>query len=303
MLAGVGAYAIWGLFPLYWPLLVPAGAMEILAHRIVWSAVLVIGGLAVARHWGWLRTMGAARARWLALAAVVVGLNWGVYIWAVNSAHVVEASLGYFINPLVTVCLGVLFLGERLRPMQWSALGVGAVAVAVLTVNYGKPPLIALVLAASFATYGLAKKKAGMPAVEGLSVETGLLFLPATAYLVWLGSTGRGTFAAFGLTHSLLLAGSGLVTAVPLLLFGYSAVRIPLSTLGLLQYLTPMLQFIIGVFLDHEPMPAVRWLGFGLVWVALAVLSADGLLGAGRRRSRRRALMEVAVDAAESSPV
>lgn len=300
VLAGAAAYAIWGLFPLYWPLLVPSGAVEILAHRIVWSAVFVIGGLGVARHWAWLRALGAARLRWLSLAAAVIGVNWGVYIWAVNSAHVVQASLGYFINPLVTVCLGVILLSERLRTAQWVALGIGASAVAVLTVDYGRPPLIALVLAASFATYGLAKKKAGMPAMESLSVETGLLFLPAAGYLVWLGATGQGTFGTGGPVHSLLLAGSGVVTAVPLLLFGYSAVRIPLSTLGLLQYLTPTLQLLIGVLIDHEPMPSARWAGFGLVWLALVVLSADGALGARRRSAMSR--VDAAVEAVESSP-
>lgn len=300
MLAGVGAYVLWGLLPLYWKLLARAGAVEVVSHRIVWSAVLLIGGLALARRTGWLRALGLRRLRWLALAAGLIGVNWGVYIWAVNSAHVVQASLGYFTTPLVSVCLGVLVLGERLRQAQWVALGVAVVAVAVLTIDYGKPPLIALTLAASFGTYGLAKKKASMPAFESLSVETGLLFLPAAGYLVWLGGTGQGTFGTGGVTHSLLLAASGLVTAGPLLLFGYSAVRIPLSTLGLLQYLTPTLQLLIGVLVDHEPMPAARWVGFGLVWLALVVLSADTALGARRRSALSR--LDATVQAVESSP-
>ncbi|MGN6088709.1 MAG: EamA family transporter RarD [Actinomycetales bacterium] len=280
-LAGAVAYLIWGLFPLYWPLLKPSGALEILAHRVVWSLVVVVALLALTRQWAWIRSMRGARLAWLVLAAVTIAVNWGVYIWGVNAGHVVETSLGYFINPLVTVCIGVVVLGERLRTPQWVAIALATVAVVVLTVQYGHPPWIALVLALSFATYGFAKKKANVDAVASLSVETALLTVLALPYLIWLSATGQSTFGSSGPGHALLLALSGLVTAIPLLAFGYAAVRIPLSTIGLLQYVTPVIQFLIGVLVDHEEMPGARWAGFALVWLALAVFTVDTL----RRRT------------------
>lgn len=278
-LYGAAAYGLWGLFPLYWPLLAPASPVEVVAHRIVWSLLVVVALLAAVRR---LPAFAAAlrdRSRlWrLALAAVVISVNWATYIYGVTSDQVVETSLGYFVNPIVTVLMGVLVLGERLRPGQWAALGLAAVAVVVLTVEAGRPPYIALVLAFSFGTYGLLKKTTRVGAVEGLGVETLVLFLPAGGYLMWLGATGDGTFTSEGSGHVALLVLSGLVTAVPLLLFGAAATRVPLTTLGILQYLAPTLQFLIGVLLFDEAMPPARLFGFGLVWVALALFTSEAV--------------------------
>ena len=279
LIFGFAAYGLWGLFPLYWPLLKPASATEILAHRMVWSLVAMALLLAVRRRWAWIAELRRSPRKVLLLggAAVLVSVNWGVYIWAVNQHQIVETSLGYFINPLVTVLLGVLVLRERLRPLQWTAVGVGAVAIVELVVGYGKLPWIALVLASSFGSYGLLKKLANVAAVDSMAIETGFQFLPALTYLVFLQS--RGT-AAFGHTHwtvTALLALSGLVTVVPLLLFAAAAIRLPLSTVGLLQFLTPILQLSCGVFIAHETVPGSEWVGFAIVWVALALLTYDSL--------------------------
>jgi chloramphenicol-sensitive protein RarD len=270
---------MWGFFPLYWPLLEPAGAVEILAHRIVWSLVVVVGVVLVTRRGASLRaTLADRRTRWLlAVASVLITVNWGTYIWGVNNHHVVETSLGYFINPLVSVLLGVLVLGERLRRMQWVALGIAAVAVLGLTVEYGRPPWVALILALSFGSYGLAKKKANAGAVESLVLETVFVSPVALGYVLFLVSTGASTFGSNGAWHVVLVMGTGLVTVLPLLCFGGAATRIPLSTLGLMQYLTPSVQFLLGILVFHEPMPAMRWVGFGLIWLALAVFTASSL--------------------------
>lgn len=276
-LSGVAAYLLWGLFPLYWPLLEPAGAVEILSHRITWS-VLTMGlvVLATGRRAQLRALFGDPRSRrLLSLAAVVIAMNWATYIWGVNHHRVVETSLGYFINPLVTVLLGVVVLGERLRRAQWWALGVATVAVVGLTVDYGHPPWVALVLAFSFGTYGLAKKQAGVPAVESLTFETVVLAPLAVGYLIWLGTTGGSHFVGYGAGHVALLVLTGLVTAVPLLFFGAAAIRVPLTTLGLLQYLAPVIQFALGVTLLDEHMSAARWIGFVLVWVALVLFARD----------------------------
>src|SRR5579875_1345775 len=227
---------MWGLFPLYWPLLEPAGAIEILAHRVVWSLVVVaIGYVASRRPW---RRLPHDRRRLslLAVAAVVIAVNWGVYIWGVNHHHVVDTSLGYFVNPLVTVTLGVVVLGERLPRRQWWAIAVAASGVVVLAVDAGHPPWIALTLALSFGTYGLVKKVVGVPPVEGLVAETAMLAPVALGYLLVLGASGQGTFSSHGAGHALLLAGAGPVTAVPLLAFAAAAPRVPLARLGILQY-------------------------------------------------------------------
>lgn len=277
LLNGFAAYGMWGLVPLFWPLLKPAGATEILAHRMVWSLAFVGVALLVVRRWAWAGEL-LRQPRRLALvvvAAAVITVNWGVYIWAVNSGHVVEASLGYFINPLVTIAMGVLILKERLRPVQWVAVGVGFAAVLVLTVGYGRPPWISLCLAFSFATYGLVKKKVNLGGVESLTAETAVQFLPALAYLIWLSAHGDATFATEGTGHAALLASTGFVTALPLVCFGAAAIRVPLSTLGLLQYLAPVFQFLLGVVYFDEAMPPERWAGFGLVWLALVLLTAD----------------------------
>ena len=293
-LYGASAYLLWGLFPLYWPLLEPAGALEVLAHRVLWSLVVVVVLLAATGRLGHVRAAVADRRRLLMItvAAVVVGVNWGTYIWGVTHDRVVETSLGYFVNPIVTVLLGVLVLGERLRPAQWTALGAAFVAVVVLTVENGSPPWIALVLAFSFGTYGLLKKTAGVGAVEGLTIETAVLLPVAAAYVAVLGVTGAGTFGSEGVGHAALLALSGVVTAVPLLLFGAAASRVSLTTLGLLQYLAPTLQFLLGITLFGEPLPLGKLLGFVLVWAALALFTADLV-----RHHRRTARLAVAAPA------
>ncbi len=287
LLNGFAAYGMWGLVPLFWPLLKPSGAGEILAHRMAWSLVVVGLAMLFVRRWGWAREL-VRRPRRLGLvviAAAVITLNWGVYIWAVNAGHVVEASLGYFINPLVTIAMGVLLLGERLRPVQWAAVAVGLAAVLVLAFGYGQPPWISLCLAFSFATYGLVKKKVNLSGLESLAAETAVQFLPAVGYLVWLGSRGDMTFGTAGAGHAALLAATGVVTAVPLVCFGAAAIRVPLSTLGLLQYLAPVFQFLIGILYFHEAMPPERWAGFALVWLALSLLTWDAL-----RTARRNAV-------------
>jgi chloramphenicol-sensitive protein RarD len=275
--AGLAAYLLWGLFPLYWPLLEPAGAAEILAHRIVWSMVVVAALLAVTQGFRWVRDLGRRRTLLLGLAAVLITLNWGGYIYGVNSGHVVETALGYFINPLVTVALAVTVVGEQLRRPQWVAVGIAGVAVGVLTVAYGRPPWIALLLAFSFGFYGLVKKQVGVGGTQSLAVETTFLFVPALACIAILQATGKGTLTGEGSGHVLLLAGGGIATAVPLILFGAAAVRIPLTTIGLLQYVAPIIQFVIGVAIKHEAMPAARWAGFVLVWTAVIVFTWDSL--------------------------
>ncbi|WP_262387155.1 EamA family transporter RarD [Streptomyces sp. TRM49041] len=288
LLYGIGAYGMWGLVPLYWPLLQPAGAVEILAHRMAWSLVAVAVALLVVRRWAWIPDLvrQPRKLGLIAVAAAVITVNWGVYIWSVNAGHVVEASLGYFINPLVTIAMGVVLLKERLRRAQWAAVGIAFAAVLVLAVGYGRPPWISLVLAFSFATYGLVKKKVNLGGLESLGAETAIQFLPAVAYLLWLGSRGEAAFGTAGVGHMALLASTGLVTAVPLVCFGAAAIRVPLSTLGLLQYLAPVFQFLLGVLYFREAMPPERWAGFALVWLALTILTWDALRTAHRTRAR-----------------
>jgi chloramphenicol-sensitive protein RarD len=289
-LLGVAAYVMWGLFPLYWPLLEPAGAVEILANRVVWSLVTMCVLTVVLRRGPHLVAILRNRrvVVLLAVASVVIGFNWGGFIYGVNHDRVVEVSLGYFINPLVTVLLGVVVLKEKLRPLQWVAIGIASLAVVVLTVDYGHPPWIALMLAASFGTYGLAKKKANVEAVESLTFETVLLAPLALAYLLWLSFTGSSNFGSHGVGHALLLTTTGLVTAIPLICFGAAAIRIPMTTIGLLQYLAPMIQFALGVTVLNEAMTPVKWVGFSLVWIALAIFTTEAL------RTRHRQLVLVA---------
>jgi chloramphenicol-sensitive protein RarD len=288
--SGITAYALWGVFPLYFPLLQPAGGVEIVAHRVVWSLVFVAALLTVARRWRLVRAAVADRRTLLVLtvAAVLIAVNWLVFVYGVNSGHVVETSLGYFINPLVSVLLGVAVFGERLRPLQWAAVAIAAVAVVVLTVDYGRPPWIALTLAATFGLYGLMKKLVRVEAAPGLFVETALVVVPAAVALGVLQGSGEGTAFGYGAGHLLLLMSGGVATAIPLMLFAAATRRIPLSTVGLLQYLTPLMQLAIGVFVRHEPMPPARLAGFVVVWVALAVFTGDSLRNA-RAGSRRAA--------------
>lgn len=281
---GVGAYLAWGGMPLFFPLLQPAGALEIVAHRIVWSLLFCLIALAVLRQLGDFRT--ALRSPRIlgtfAVAAALIVVNWGVYVYAVLSDRVLDAALGYFINPIVTVLLGVLVLRERLRPAQWIAIGFGAASVVVLSTGLGGLPWISLCLALSFGLYGLAKNRVGrtVQALPGLAVETVVATPFALAYLLWLGSSG--TFTGHGTGHSLLLMSTGVITALPLLMFSAAARRLPLSVVGMLQYLAPALQFLVGLLVFGEHMPAARWAGFVLVWVALVLLTVDGI-----RQARR----------------
>ncbi|MFG1948106.1 EamA family transporter RarD [Nonomuraea sp. NPDC048826] len=279
-LYGAAAYTMWGLYPLYWPLLKPSDPTEILAHRVVWSLLVVAAILALRRHgWSWAAELirQPGKLLLLGLAAVIISVNWGTYIYAVNTGRVVEGALGYFINPLVSVSFGVLLLKERLRRAQWAAVGLGGIAVVLLTVDYGRPPWIALCLAFSFAFYALVKKRAKVGAAESLAVETLVLFAPALAYVFFLHQEGSATFGLHGPAHAALLAGAGLVTAAPLLSFTAGAIRVPLSTLGMLQYIAPVLQFLCGVLIAKEAMPPSRWLGFSIVWLALVVFTADSI--------------------------
>jgi chloramphenicol-sensitive protein RarD len=283
---------MWGAFPLYWPLLEPAGATEILAHRVLWSC-LTMGALMIGvRRWPQLVAVWRDRRVRLLLtvAAAVVTVNWVTFIWAVNNGRVVETSLGYFINPLVTVLMGVLILDEELRPLQWVALGIATAAVLVLSFDYGRLPWVALLLAFSFASYGLCKKTANVGATESLAYETTVIAPFAVAFLVWLSAQGQATFASHGAGHALLLATTGVVTAVPLICFGAAATRVSMVTLGLLQYLAPILQFALGVLYFHEAMPAGRWAGFCLVWVALAMFTFEAV-------TQRRRQLRLAVEA------
>jgi chloramphenicol-sensitive protein RarD len=282
------AYLCWGFFPLYWKLLRPMGAPEILAHRILWSAVLMVAIVTVGR--GWRRIVklarGPRRLGLVALASVVIAFNWGAYIYGVNANRVVETSLGYFFNPLVTVLLGVLVLRERLRAAQWAAVCVGGIAVAVLTVDYGHVPYLALFLAASFGLYGLIKKRLGVPATDGLLVESGILAVPALAFITFLMTQGQSTFGHVSPAHTAWVVASGVITAIPLLFFAGAANRISLSAIGLLQYLAPILQLLVGVVIFREPMPVGRLVGFALVWLALGVFTWDGIQNA-RSNSRQ----------------
>ncbi|MFC6705258.1 EamA family transporter RarD [Flexivirga alba] len=291
---GFTAYVIWGAFPLYFNALKPAGAWEVLSHRIVWTLVVCLVALAVTRNLSFLRRLAANPRQLVAtsLAGLFIAVNWTVYIQAVITGHTVEAALGYFLNPLVTVGLGVVVLHERLRLLQWVAVGVGALACVYLAIDYGRPPWISIVLALSFASYGFMKKRIGgsLTAIESLTAESAVLTPIAIVVLIVVGMTGNSTFSGHGASHSLLLLAAGIVTAVPLLLFAAAASRVPLVTIGLLQFITPILQLLCGVLLLGEHMPFARWIGFGIVWVALVLLTFDSVkAGAHARRLARAA--------------
>lgn len=290
---GIGAYGLWGLLPVYFFVLQPAGAVEIVANRVVWSLIFCALLITVTRSWRALT--GAFRDRsvfgTLTIAAVLIAVNWLTYTYGVTTGQAVEASLGYFINPLVSVLLGVFVLKEKLRPLQWAAVGIGFIAVGVLTVSYGKLPWIALTLAVSFGLYGFVKKRVGpkVDAVTSLSVETMVLTPLAAATMVWLGVSGTATLTSYGPGHFWLLLASGVITAVPLLFFGASARRLPMTTIGLLQYFAPILQFIVALVVFREAMTLERWIGFGVVWLALLILTVD-MLRATRKNSVARKL-------------
>lgn len=276
MTYGFSAYILWGLFPLYWPLLEPATPLEIVSHRAVWTSIFCILILAFQkqlRHMIKLMSTPRVFLR-LVAASLLISINWLVYIWATNNGHVVEAALGYYINPLIIIAFGVLLLKEQMRKLQWVAVALGALGVLVLTFDYGRLPWIALTLAISWGSYGLIKKQLNLGAVEGLAIETLISFIPYLGFLFYLANQGSGQWGHTpGLT--LLLTAAGAITAIPLLLFNGSATRLPYSTIGLLQYITPTLQFSIGVWVRHESMPAARWIGFLIIWGALIALATD----------------------------
>ncbi len=279
---GVGAYVLWGILPIFWKAIESVGSFEILAHRIVWSMVLLTGIIGIRRSWAQIRRLKASSVVRLLVAGGLLTVNWATYIWAVNNGHIVEASLGYFINPLLNVALGVIVLRERLDATQWTAIGVAAAGVAYMTITVGTVPWIALVLATSFATYALLKKQmVALGPFESLTVEIALVLVPAFAFLLVLSAKGEGSFGSAGPRITLLLILTGLATALPLLLFGAAATRIPLSTIGLLQYIAPSMQFLIGVFVYGEIVGRDRLVGFVLVWIALAIYTISGLF---RRR-------------------
>ncbi|MDY6999151.1 MAG: EamA family transporter RarD [Actinomycetota bacterium] len=287
LLFGVGAYGMWGLFPAFFPLLKPAGAVEVLAHRIIWSFLFMLVVVAAVRRLGDLR--GIDRRTWVLLtaASALIAVNWLIYVYAVNNGHVVDAALGYFINPLVSIALGLLIFGERLNRWQLSALGIAVVAVLVLTVNVGAPPVIGLGLALSFGLYGAVKKSVSTDPRVSVGVEAGLATPFALIYVVALQAGGHATFAGYGSGHTALMVLAGVLTALPLLLFAAAAQRLALVSLGLLFYMTPAMQLSWGVLVGQEPMPPARWLGFALIWVALAVFTVDAVR---RARAERRAV-------------
>lgn len=289
--SGLTAYVLWGLFPLYWGFLEPATPAEVLAARVVFSLASLALLVSAVGQWGTVRAVLVDRHRLMILtvAAVFVSVNWGVFIWAVDNNHVVDASLGYFINPLVFIALGVIVLRERLRSLQWLAVTIAALAVVYATVSMGRLPWIALVLAFSFGVYGLAKKLAGVDAIASLTVEMMVLTPIALAYIGWLWTQDQLAFGAYGWGHALLMMGAGPVTALPLLFFGFAAHRVPLSVLGPLQYIAPTLQLIIAVWLFDEAMSPQRWLAFVGVWIALVVFTVDAVRNS---RSRQPELVE-----------
>lgn len=292
VLYGVGAYGWWGMMPLYFILLLPANSIEIVANRVVWSVVFCAVIITVARGWGKIRTAAGNKRilGTLAVAGVLIVINWLTYVFAVTTGNTVEASLGYFINPLVSVLIGVIVLKEKLRPLQWTAVGVGFAAVVVMTMSYGKLPWIALVLAFSFGSYGFVKNRVGgkVDAITSLSIETAVLTPFAVAAMVALSLAGQATLLSMGAGHFWLMAASGIITAVPLLFFGASASRLSMTGIGLLQFMTPVVQFVIAITLLGEPMSRERWIGFIIVWAALALLIADMLISYRRTARLRR---------------
>jgi chloramphenicol-sensitive protein RarD len=291
--AGLLSYVLWGLVPLFWRLVDRVGEIEILAHRVIWSLAFLALVLALTVGFRWARTLPPRTLLQLGAAGVLVTVNWGVFIYAVTSDHIVDSALGYYINPLVSVALGVLVLHERLRPRQRWAVALGALAVLVMTVEYGEPPWIALILAGTFGVYGLVKKRIGVDGTQSLAVETALLAPLALAYLAVLQARGDGTFTSEGPGFALLLAAGGVVTALPLMLFGIAAIRVPLSTIGLMQYIAPTMHFIIGVGIYGEDMPLGRVAGFVIVWIALVLLTVDALGALRPRVAGPRAMARV----------
>lgn len=278
ILMAVGAYVSWGLLPVYWKLLGHVPTAQLLSHRIVWSFVTLAVFLGLRSRLGALRgRLSPEVRRCYVLASLLIGVNWFIYVWSVNAGFIVEASLGYFITPLFSVLLGVFFLRERLRGLQWAPLGLAAAGVLYLTFDYGRLPWIALTLASTFSLYGLVKKRAPLPAFEGLTLETALLLPPALAWLIWSEGKGAGVFLHAGALSDLLLLGAGTVTTAPLAMFAAAAQRIPLSMIGILQYIAPTIQFLLGVFMYHEPFTRTQFTGFSMVWAALLLFLLERL--------------------------
>ncbi len=276
----IGAYVMWGIFPIYWKLLDHVAAGEILGYRVVSSFILLSVVISFKREWtAWRqKTINRRTLPIYILTGILLGVNWLVYVWGVNAGHIVETSLGYFINPLISVLFGVIFLHERMRPAQWATIGMAGVAVLYLTIVYGSLPWIALTLATTFSLYGLLKKTAPLGALYGLTMETAVLFIPSLAYLLILQVQGSGSFEFSGSLMNILLVGSGLVTTLPLLMFARAARSIPLWMVGLLQYIAPTMQFLIGVLLYREPFSVERAIGFGIIWAALIVFWLEGVI-------------------------
>lgn len=297
--AAIASYVLWGVFPLYWVLLKHVPSLQIIAHRIVWCAVFVVGWLLFKHGRGWLRSALAHPrvGRLLLLSSLLISFNWGIYIWAVTHGHVVEASLGYFINPLVNVLLGVLVLRERLNPAQWTAVAIAAVGVLWLAFQHGDPPWIALALAFSFAFYGLIRKVAQVDAIPGLAIESLFLLLPALAWLGWAQLQGTAAFLDGRIGSDVLLVIGGALTALPLIGFAYGARRIPYSLVGILQYIAPTLQLLAGVLLLGEAFTGSQAVGFGCIWFALAIYATDGW-----RRARRQPIKAAQEHCAEEVP-
>ncbi len=290
ILYAVAAYAIWGLFPIYFKALQNVPADQILAHRISWAFVALAIYTLARREVRRLRELATPRLILIYFAAgALLAINWGTYVWAVNSGHVVEGSLGYFINPLVSVLLGVIFLREKLRPLQWLPVGLAALGVAYLTFSLGQLPWISLVLAFTFGLYGLVKKLAPLNSMQGLTLETAAVFLPALAFILIQEARGVGSFAHSGATTSLLLALAGPISVLPLIFFASALRLIPLSTAGILQYVSPSMQFLIGVFIYREPFDTQRLIGFSIIWLALFVFSVEGYIT--QRRAKTAAVI------------
>jgi chloramphenicol-sensitive protein RarD len=286
---GIGAYITWGLFPIYWKWLHNVPALQLISHRVLWSFLLLLAVILISRQWNAFRA-AALKPRVLRIylvAAVLIGINWLVYIWAVNAGFIVEVSLGYYVNPLLNVFMGMLFLRERLRALQWVPLGLATVGVLYLAFAYGSLPWIALTLAFSFGLYGLVKKTAPLGSLYGLTLETGLLFLPALLYLLYSDMTRQGAFLHSGVISDVLMMGAGLVTTVPLLMFASAARRIPLSLVGILQYIAPTLQFLLGVLVYGEPFTHTQFIGFGIVWAALILFGVEGYFATRSQRAQR----------------
>ena len=287
VLYGIGAYLLWGLFPIYWKWLEAVPAIQIISHRVIWSFVLLALIVFVTRQWRAFRS-AAIKPRIMLIylvSAILLSINWLTYVWAVNAGFVVETSLGYFINPLLSVLLGVVFLREKLRPWQWLPIGLAAIGVVYVAFSYGQFPWIALTLAFSFGLYGLVKKMAPLGSLYGLTLETGLLFLPAVVFLLVMEGQGQGAFLHSPPMADLLMVGAGRGDDVPLLMFASAAQRIPLSMVGILQYITPTMQFLLGVFLYHEPFNLSLLIGFSIVWLALIIFWGESYLASRKPRS------------------